>query len=166
MSIIDSLYSMFTARLKSRAGEQDTYIIEVPADEVERGPLAPGNQYRVALLDAADGGGQADGDSSQSTVRRRQTMTGLEDGSEPTTLPDQKHLRNNQSATEEHIPVEKGDQREVTISDVGDEGDGIAKVEEGYVLIVELDDPETGENKLVEITSVGDKYGFAAPVED
>lgn len=56
-------------------------------------------------------------------------------------------------------PVEEGEIREVDIEDIGEQGDGIARVERGYVVIV----PETdkGERVTVEITDVQQNVAFA-----
>jgi predicted RNA-binding protein with TRAM domain len=56
-------------------------------------------------------------------------------------------------------PVETGERREVTIETTGDQGDGIAKVERGYVVIVPEADP--GETVTVEIESVRPNVAFA-----
>lgn len=57
-------------------------------------------------------------------------------------------------------PVEEGDIREVTISSVGDQGDGIAKIEQGFVVIVPGTSP--GEQPTVEIEHVRPNVAFAA----
>ncbi|NHN49299.1 TRAM domain-containing protein [Halostella sp. JP-L12] len=60
-------------------------------------------------------------------------------------------------------PVEEGDQRTVKIEDIGDQGDGIARIERGYVVIV----PETelGERVSIEISHVRDNVAFGEVVE-
>ncbi|EJN57658.1 TRAM domain-containing protein [Halogranum salarium B-1] len=60
-------------------------------------------------------------------------------------------------------PVEKGDQRTVDIEDIGEQGDGIARTDRGYVLIVP--DTEKGERVTVEVTDVSESVGFADVVE-
>ena len=55
-------------------------------------------------------------------------------------------------------PVEVGDELVVEITDTGDEGDGIAKVEE-YTLFVP--DAEEGEEIEVRIEDVKPRFGFA-----
>jgi predicted RNA-binding protein with TRAM domain len=57
-------------------------------------------------------------------------------------------------------PVSEGDVREVTISAVGEQGDGIAKIEHGYVVIVP--DTTPGEQPIVEIEHVQPNVAFAA----
>lgn len=56
-------------------------------------------------------------------------------------------------------PVSEGEQRTVTVEAVGSEGDGIAKVERGYVVIVP--DSEPGEEVTVEIERVTPSVAFA-----
>ncbi len=59
-------------------------------------------------------------------------------------------------------PVREGDELEVTIDDVGDEGDGIARVE-GYTLFV--GGAEEGETVEVVVDDVKPNFGFARPVD-
>ena len=54
-------------------------------------------------------------------------------------------------------PVEPGEMRYVEIEDIGKQGDGIARVERGYVIIVP--DTEVGERVKIEVTEV--KSNFA-----
>lgn len=61
-------------------------------------------------------------------------------------------------------PVTEGDQRTVTIEAVGSEGDGIAKVERGYVIIVPDSDP--GEEVDVEIERVTPTVAFAEVTDE
>jgi 23S rRNA (uridine2552-2'-O)-methyltransferase len=58
--------------------------------------------------------------------------------------------------------VREGDRREVEIEAVGDEGDGVAKVE-GFTLFVP--GTEAGETVEVHVTDVKPRYGFAERVE-
>jgi predicted RNA-binding protein with TRAM domain len=60
-------------------------------------------------------------------------------------------------------PVEEGEVREVTIESVGDQGDGIAKVERGYVVIVP--DGEPGQQPTVEIDTVRQNVSFAKIID-
>jgi len=59
-------------------------------------------------------------------------------------------------------PVAEGDRLEVDVVDVGDEGDGIAKVD-GYTLFVP--GAETGTTVDVRVTDVKPRFGFAELVE-
>lgn len=56
-------------------------------------------------------------------------------------------------------PVNSGDEYTVTIDTVGDQGDGIAKVEGGFVLIIPDADPH--EQVTVEVTNVYDSHAEA-----
>jgi predicted RNA-binding protein with TRAM domain len=60
-------------------------------------------------------------------------------------------------------PVDEGDTLEVEIDSKGEEGDGIAYVEGGYVVFV----PNTaiGDVVTVEVVSVGPRFARAEPVE-
>lgn len=60
-------------------------------------------------------------------------------------------------------PVRTGDEVEVTIDTVGEEGDGIAKVD-GYTVFVPGTD--VGETVTVRITDVKPRFGFAEPMPE
>ena len=60
-------------------------------------------------------------------------------------------------------PVAKGDTRVVEIEDLGEQGDGITRVERGFVVIVP--DTEPGEKVEIEITDVRDNVAFGEVVE-
>ena len=60
-------------------------------------------------------------------------------------------------------PVDEGEVRNVTIETVGEQGDGIAKVERGYVVIVPGGQP--GDEPTVEIDQVRDNVAFASIVD-
>jgi len=51
----------------------------------------------------------------------------------------------------------------VTIEDVGEQGDGIARVGRGYVIIVA--DAELGDHVVIEVTNVRQSVAFADVVE-
>lgn len=65
--------------------------------------------------------------------------------------------------SEPETPVAEGDVVEVEIEDLGDQGDGIARVGPGYVVIVP--DTTTGERVSVEITEARENVAFAEVVE-
>jgi predicted RNA-binding protein with TRAM domain len=60
-------------------------------------------------------------------------------------------------------PVEIGDERTVEIETIGEQGDGIARVERGFVIIVP--DTDVGERVRVEITDVKQSVAFASVLE-
>jgi predicted RNA-binding protein with TRAM domain len=60
-------------------------------------------------------------------------------------------------------PVSEGDVRSVTVETTGDQGDGIAKVERGYVVIVPGAEP--GDEVTVELATVHENFAIAEAVE-
>jgi len=107
--------------------EDDRYLVEVPRREVETGTVEAGGTYRVALISA-------------------DIEPGEEEPTETETPPDQPQP-----------PVEPGETRYVEIEDIGKQGDGIARVERGYVIIVPGAD--IGERVKIEVSEV--KSNFA-----
>jgi predicted RNA-binding protein with TRAM domain len=60
-------------------------------------------------------------------------------------------------------PVTEGDERTVEIDEIGDQGDGITRVERGYVVIVP--DTDRGERVTIRITDVRENVAFATVTE-
>jgi predicted RNA-binding protein with TRAM domain len=60
-------------------------------------------------------------------------------------------------------PVKEGDTRVVDIESVGDQGDGVCRVERGYVVIVP--GTEKGERVRIEIAQVRENVAFADVIE-
>lgn len=60
-------------------------------------------------------------------------------------------------------PVSEGERYTVEIEDIGERGDGIARIDQGYVLIVP--DTELGEEVKVKVTQVNPNYGFAEVID-
>ncbi|MFC6717107.1 TRAM domain-containing protein [Natrialbaceae archaeon GCM10025810] len=115
--------------------EEDRYVIEIPRQEVETGDIQPGEVYRVALISREDASG-----SSQSQPQR----------SSPPSEP--------------QPPVDVGETRYVEIEDLGKQGDGIARVERGYVIIVP--GAEVGERVKVEVTEVKSNFAVGEIIEE
>ena len=111
-----------------------SYVIELPERELHQGALEHDETYRVAILSA---------DANED---------------EHSTAPDP-----TQPTSPDEPPVEPGDRRVVEIESLGDQGDGIARVDRGFVLIV----PETEPRERVEvkITDVRESLAFADVVE-
>lgn len=61
-------------------------------------------------------------------------------------------------------PVDEGEVRYVEIEDIGKQGDGIARVERGYVIIVP--NAEIGERVKVEITEVKSNFAVGEIIEN
>ncbi len=60
-------------------------------------------------------------------------------------------------------PVTEGEQQTVEIETLGEQGDGLTHVEQGFVVIVP--DTEVGERVTIEITDVTETVAFADIVE-
>ena len=136
IEISDSLRSLFSAQIEERDG---SYIVDVPANEIEHDALAANETYRVAILK-----------SESSTSQKTQGEQPQSAAQEPT-------------PTSDGPPVDEGEVRDVTIETTGDQGDGIAKVERGYVVIVPGGQP--GDELSVEIEQVQANVAFASIVE-
>ncbi|MFW5965135.1 MAG: TRAM domain-containing protein [Halodesulfurarchaeum sp.] len=66
--------------------------------------------------------------------------------------------------SEPQPPVEQGEIRYVEIEDIGKQGDGIARVERGYVIIVP--GAEMGERVKIEITEVKSNFAVGDVIEE
>jgi len=111
-----------------------SYVVEVPEQELRLGELQVDETYRVAVLPSS---------ASNET-----------NDTEADSQPEQ---------TSQTPPVEEGEQRTVEIEDIGDQGDGITRVERGFVVIVP--DTKQSERVTVEITDVRENVAFAEVVE-
>lgn len=137
VEVRDSLRSLFSATVAEQGGR---YVIEVPSNEIEQGALAAETTYRVALLD-------------------------MPSSTDARTQPDsqESHSRHHTSQSQSDPPVDTGEIRDVTIETIGDQGDGIAKVERGYVVIVPGGHP--GDELTVEIDQARENVAFASVVK-
>ena len=150
VEITDSLACLYTGRVESRG---DDYVVTVPASEIEHGSVSVGETYRIAVLDRAGASAEASAETS--------------DGGDDATRSDGERRptsRGAAGAVQPDPPVSEGEVRDVTIETLGDKGDGIAKIERGYVVIVP--DAEPGEEPTVEITSVRENVSFANVVNE
>jgi len=159
VEITDSLACLYTGRVESRG---DDYVVTVPASEIEHGSVSVGETYRIAVLDRAEAADDASTESADGGASSGPAGDGTagesssDDGQRPTS-------RGAAGAVQPDPPVSEGEVRDVTIETLGDKGDGIAKIERGYVVIVP--DAEPGEEPTVEITSVRENVSFANVVE-
>jgi predicted RNA-binding protein with TRAM domain len=115
------------------AEQNGSAVIEVPKRELELANLDHGVTYRVAIMPSAS-----------------------PDEGQPEPSPDPER-------GPPDPPVAAGETREVEIEDIGEQGDGITRVERGFVVIVP--DTERGERVTVEITDVQQNVAFAEVVE-
>ncbi|NIC00735.1 TRAM domain-containing protein [Halobacterium sp. R2-5] len=142
--IPDSLRLLYEAELEDRG---DEYVVSIPKGAVANSVDA-GDVFRVALLDAPT-------DAAESA-------TEAETDEEPTARS--ADARSSSVRQSRDPPVEEGSVRSVTIDTLGDQGDGIAKVERGFIVIVPGTQP--GDRVDVEITDVKDSVAFAEPVSE
>ncbi|WP_222913979.1 TRAM domain-containing protein [Natrinema sp. SYSU A 869] len=137
VKIPNSLRSLFSAPIEEQDG---TYIIEVPSSEVDHKALSANETYRVAILESP-----------------ASTESSMQQG------PQQPPSQETVSRAPSEPPVDEGEVRDVTIKTVGNQGDGIAKVERGYVVIVPGSQP--GDEPTVEIEQVQENVAFASIVD-
>ena len=130
----DSVACRYTAQIRAESGQ---YLIKVPDAEVELGTLSTDEAYRVTIEYIAD--------TASNTGAETQTTNGQS------------------SNAETQAPVSEGEQLDVEIEDLGQQGDGIARVGPGYVLIVPGSD--VGEHYTVEIQQITPSFGFAEIIE-
>ena len=128
VQIPDGLRSLFSAQVQQEDG---SYVIEVPAAEVEQEALAAGETYRVGVFPHGHEGEPSDDRATDATPSP---------------------------------PVDEGEVRTVSVEALGDQGDGIAKVDRGYVVIVPGGEP--GEEPTVRIEQVRQNVAFAEIIEE
>jgi len=136
MEISEKLLCLFSAEIREEEGE---YVVDVPRREIDTGSLEPGETYRVALVSRSESS-EPDGSKGETDV----SASSADDGPQP--------------------PVEPGEMRYVEIEDLGKQGDGIARVERGYVIIVP--DTEVGERVKIEVTEVKSNFAVGEVVEE
>ena len=135
MEISDDLLCLFTAQVSA---EDDSYHIEIPDREIESGTIDTTETYRVAMLPAG-----SDTISDSSTDQPAESAPEPEGDQQP--------------------PVDVGETRDVEIDSIGDQGDGIARIDRGYVVIVP--DTEVGDRATVRIETAKENVAFAEVVE-
>lgn len=148
LEIPAKLKSLFTSKVVEIDGD---YYVKLPDSEVDYGSAEEGEEYRCALIDPSVR------DQTSSDEDRDSTHSNTNRGSTPSSSPHDDHQHH------EGPPVSKGEEIQVEIESTGDEGDGVARVDRGYVVMVE--DASPGDNPLVEIESVKQNVAFASVVE-
>lgn len=144
VELSESLRCLFTAPVEDT---NQTYTVEVPDREVDLGAVAAGETYRVAILPRPEDGGAAGTDQSSESQSRTDVDSSDFDPEKPP-----------------EPPVSEGETRRVSIEALGEQGDGIAKIERGYVVIVPGTSP--GDEVFVEINTVRTNVSFAEPIQD
>ncbi|EMA48620.1 TRAM domain-containing protein [Halococcus salifodinae] len=129
----DQLECLFSASIDQHG---DSYRVEIPRSELEEGTITNGETYRVAVL--------------TSTLQRDDVETQQQSAGPPS---------NSNGSNQQAPPVESGDIRDVTIESLGDQGDGIAKIDRGYVVIVPGTRPD--DEVTIEIEQAKENVAFA-----
>ncbi|MFB6160655.1 MAG: TRAM domain-containing protein [Haloferacaceae archaeon] len=143
----DQILCLFSARVDER---EDSYVVEVPKGEIDRGAVQSDGVYRVGLFPAAtpaDDGNAA----SSSDATATPPSTGRTDS-----------RSTSRDAAPDEPPVSEGEVRPVEIEDLGDQGDGLARIGPGYVVFVP--DTDVGDRVRVRVTDVRENFAFAEVV--
>jgi len=134
MEISEDLACLFSATVDEQS---DSYVVEVPKAEVEEGFVDSSQVYKIALLSTRS---RLSPDEADSTAAD--------------TDPD---------VDQQGPPVSVGEHRIVEIERLGDQGDGLARVEQGFVVVVP--ETEVGERVRIEIDHVTETVAFGDVVE-
>jgi len=134
MEISEDLTCLFSASVDE---DRDSYVIEVPKAEVKEGFVDSSQVYKIALLSKRSGPSRDKADSTDANTDR--------------------------DINEQGPTVNVGEQRVVEIEELGDQGDGLARVERGFVVVVP--ETEVGERVRIQIDHVNETVAFADVVE-
>lgn len=111
------------------------HVVRIPASVIENDEIDPSESYRIAVLDRPESSRRSDPQSDDRS-----------------------------GSADRGPPVAENDVLTVTVDAVGDQGDGIAKVDRGYVLIVS--DAAPGDEVSVRVETVKPNVAFASVVDD
>ena len=188
MATDSDLHCLFTAPVEE---QHDSYVVEIPKQEVDLGALTPETLYRVALFQSAAEAPVTKSQSSSRSEPEQQSNSRSESGSQSSSQSEpepqsssqsepepqsssqsepepQPHSRSDEPSREPEFapsspPVAEGETRIVEIDNIGDKGDGVARIDGGYVVIVS--DADVGERLRVEMNQVRENVAFAEIVE-
>jgi predicted RNA-binding protein with TRAM domain len=139
VEISDQLLCLFTSKIDAEEVEEGNYTISIPEAEIEDGQIDTEGIYQVALID------RSSLDTQQQPAR---SASATSDAGKATTGDP---------------PVNEGDIIDVEIESIGEQGDGIAKVGPGYVVIIS--DTEIGEQVSARVSKTKDSVAFAEVVD-
>ena len=142
VEIPDQLECLFSTPVDQQG---DSYRIKVPRSELEQGTITSGETYRVVIVSGTP----------------RSDVAGTRQQPDDASASPRS---NSDTPTQQEPPVEPGDVREVTIESLGDQGDGIAKIDRGYVVIVPGTSPD--DEVTVEIENARENLAFARVRDD
>lgn len=144
-------HCLFTARIDEQSGD---YVVRVPDSEIDLGALEAGGVYRVGVYPAAEAS-----DDAPPATTDAPANTAPATSNSPAT--DRAPPRTDEGG--DGPPVSEGEMLELEVEDVGDQGDGLARVGPGYVVFVP--DARVGDRPTVRITTVRENFAFAEQVE-
>lgn len=136
--IPDRLQALITSRLTEQEGRLQ---LEIPNELVEQATVDLGEVYQIVVLPT-------------------ETEDPVDDGRDTVSADDSV---SSSVAERSKPPINEGEIRTVTIDTLGDQGDGITRVERGFVVIVA--DAKPDEEVTVEIETVQSNVAFASVVE-
>jgi predicted RNA-binding protein with TRAM domain len=159
---------LFSGRVERRDGD---YVVEIPASEVELGALEAGAVYRFGARspagatgsDGADGSAEKETDADAGAEADAEAEADTGAGGRTGGVSGSGSRSRSRRHSPDEPPVETGELREVEIEDLGEQGDGLARVGPGYVVFVP--DAGVGERVRVRITDVRDNFAFAEIAE-
>ena len=134
MEISEQLTCLFAAEVEER---DQSYVVEIPKQEVNVGYVDPTEDYQVAVLKQPS------------------------ENSQP--VPTQNRDDPSQQPDIDQPPVSTGETRVVEITEMGDQGDGLTRVKRGFVVIVP--ETEVGERVRIRIETVRETVAFGKVVE-
>jgi len=134
MEISEDLTCLYSATVDE---DRDSYMIEVPKAEVEEGFVDSSQVYKIALM----------------STRSRPSPDEVDSTATDT----------DQDVDQQGPPVSVGEHRIVEIDEMGEQDDGLTRVERGYVVIVP--ETEVGERVRIQIPHVRETVAFADVVE-
>ena len=134
MEIPEQLTCLFAAEIEDQS---QSYVAKTPKQEVDVAYVDPTKDYHVAVL-------KQPGETSQ-----------------PTLILASDH--SSQQPDLDQPPVSTGETRVVEITELGDQGDGLTRVERGFVVIVP--ESEVGDRVQIRIETVHETVAFGVVVE-
>ena len=134
MEIPEQLTCLFAVEIENQS---QSYVAKTPKQEVDVAYVDPTKDYHVAVL-------KQPGETSQ-----------------PTPIPASDH--SSQQPDLDQPPVSTGETRVVEITELGDQGDGLTRVERGFVVIVP--ESEVGDRVQIRIETVHETVAFGVVVE-
>ena len=151
-SIPTELQALFTGNI-AKDTESGEYHLSIPEAEVEQGSLDTDEPYKVAVLDPTDET-PSEATPTSSETQQHNSPNASRSASSP-------HRSQSQNGSEP--PISEGETvTDVTIESLGEEGDGVATVGDGFVLIIE--DVDVGDTVDVHIDTVLSTVAFGTPV--